>query len=61
MHLFLAKDLIDSVPNPDDDEKIELLKLPLNHALGFVHDGTIVDAKTIIGILLASNAVKPTL
>jgi ADP-ribose pyrophosphatase len=54
MHLFIAKNLRESAQNLDDDESIEVLRMPLSDAAAFVSDGTIKDAKTIIGILLAA-------
>jgi len=50
IHLFLATDLSAGKPQPDEDEFIELLKIPLPEAYRMVMEGTIQDAKSIIGI-----------
>lgn len=55
MHLFFASDLSETTPNRDFDENIEVVRIPLEQALDLIHDKMILDAKTIIGILLASN------
>ncbi|TIM60494.1 MAG: GDP-mannose pyrophosphatase, partial [Mesorhizobium sp.] len=33
---------------PDEGEDIEVLEMPLDEALAGIHDGSIIDAKTII-------------
>ncbi len=55
MHLFLASELTPTRLNPDSDENIELVRLTLKEACDLAEKGEIVDAKTIIGILLASR------
>lgn len=51
IHLFLATDLTESRLLGDDDEFLELHRLPFAEALAMVERGDIVDAKTIIGLL----------
>ncbi|GAW91676.1 NUDIX hydrolase [Calderihabitans maritimus] len=51
MYLFLAEDLEEVPPHRDDDELVEVEKLPLGKAVNWVMQGKINDAKTIIGIL----------
>ena len=53
IHLFLAQGLIAGDSKPDEDEFIEVVKIPLNEAWLLVQEGQIVDAKTIIGIQYA--------
>jgi ADP-ribose pyrophosphatase len=55
IHLFLATDLSESRLQADDDEFIEVVRLPLSEALGLIEQGEIVDAKTTSGLLLASR------
>lgn len=56
IHLYLAREL-DRVPaQPEAHELIEVHWLPLSSALAQVHDGTIRDAKTALGLLLARSA-----
>ena len=51
MQIFLAEDLRAGVATPEEDEKIELLHIPLSELLGLIKDGKILDGKTIIGTL----------
>jgi ADP-ribose pyrophosphatase len=51
IHLFLATDLIESTLEQDDDEFLELERLPLSEALAMIERGDIIDAKTITGLL----------
>jgi len=55
MHLYLATDLMQSKQNLDDDEIVEIVRLPLTEALEMTRNGGIEDAKTIIGLMLAAN------
>lgn len=54
MWLYLATDLTQSEQRLEDDEFIEIVRLPINRALQMITDGEIEDAKTIIGLLLAA-------
>ncbi|KPJ62917.1 MAG: hypothetical protein AMS15_02290 [Planctomycetes bacterium DG_23] len=58
IHLFVATELksICAPKNGDEDEKIEIVELNLDEALNMIKSGRIVDAKTIIGLLLVSRA-----
>jgi len=54
MHLYLATDLRgagDDALAPDEDEAIEVERLPLADAVSAVGRGDIADAKSIVGIL----------
>lgn len=55
MHLYVASDLNKTRQNLDDDENIDLVTMHLDEALALVNDGTIEDAKTIIGILIVAS------
>lgn len=55
IHLFLAEDLRPGRTNPDQDEFIELVRLPLSDALRRVQNEEIPDAKTICTILFAAG------
>jgi ADP-ribose pyrophosphatase len=59
MWVFLATDLTETAPRLEDDEIIEVVRLPLSQALGMITTGEIEDAKTIIGIMLAAPRVGP--
>lgn len=51
LHIYLAKDLEQGNFNFDDDEFIEVKKIPLEKAIDMIYTGEIIDAKTIIGLL----------
>ncbi len=51
-HIFLAKDLEVGSSEPDEDENITLVKIPLSEAVGKVARGEISHAASVIGILL---------
>lgn len=50
MHLFLATGLTKTKQNLDHDEVIEVIEMPLEEAIARIRDGTIRDAKTIVGL-----------
>ena len=50
IYVYLATDLQTSAQNLDDDEEIELVRMPLSEALERVRSGEIDDAKSIIGL-----------
>ena len=54
MWLYLATDLTETEQRLEDDEFIEVVRLPINRALQMITDGEIEDAKTIIGLMLAA-------
>lgn len=51
IHLFIATGLRPSVLAGDEDEDIEVEEVGLAQALEYVADGTVCDAKSVIGIL----------
>ena len=53
--IFLATGLTPSTQRLDDDEIIKVVKLPLAEAIEKIKTGEIKDAKTVVGLLLASN------
>ncbi|MCP9495032.1 MAG: NUDIX hydrolase [Pyrinomonadaceae bacterium MAG19_C2-C3] len=58
MWIYLATGLRATQQNLDEDENIEIIKLPLDEALKMIETGEIIDAKTIIGIPLAAQRLK---
>ena len=50
MHLYVARDLIGGTQALDGDEVLEVVEMPLEKAMAHILDGTIRDAKTIIGL-----------
>ena len=55
MQVFLAEDIREGKAEPEADEKIELLHIPLSEMLTRIEAGEIEDAKTILSILLYSR------
>lgn len=53
--VFLATDMRETARRHEEDEIIEVVRLPLARALDMVASGEIDDAKTIIGLLLAAR------
>jgi len=54
MWLYLATDLRETQQRLEEDEAIEVVRVPLERALQMITDNEIEDAKTIIGLLLAA-------
>ena len=50
MHLFKATDLTKTAQKLDHDEVLEVVEMPLEKAIAHIRDGTIRDAKTIVGL-----------
>lgn len=51
IHLFAATGLSQGMAQPDADEEIELLRLPLAEVLCMAADGRISDGKTLVALL----------
>src|SRR5689334_14702438 len=61
MWLYLATDLTKTQQRLEEDELIEVVRLPIDRALQMITDGEIEDAKTIIGLTLAAPRLGATL
>lgn len=60
MHIYLATGLTETAQNLDEDEFVEIVRIPLTKALALIRTAQIQDAKTIIGLTLAnSKGQKP--
>ena len=59
IHLFLASGLTPGTQSLEHDEVLEVVKMPLEEAVRHIADGTIRDAKTIIGLQAAYLARRP--
>ncbi|HEY8490526.1 MAG TPA: NUDIX hydrolase [Dehalococcoidia bacterium] len=55
IHLYLAEDLREDPLDGDEDEQVEVVRLPLREAVRLVETGQIQDAKSIIGLLAAAG------
>ena len=53
MHAYLATDLTPSRLEADEDENIEVVRLPFEEAVAMFKTGEIKDGKTIASMLLA--------
>jgi ADP-ribose pyrophosphatase len=58
MHVYLARDLTEGTFEPMEDEDLHLERVSLQEALHQVRHGEIVDAKTIVGLLLAEQKLN---
>lgn len=56
--LYLARDLVAGQSHPDDDEFLNLVKVPLAELVAMIARGEVTDAKTICAVLLADRAVN---
>src|SRR6476620_1722726 len=50
MHLYVANNLVRGTQRLDRDEVLEVVEMPLQTAMNHIQDGTIRDAKTIVGL-----------
>ena len=57
MWVYLATGLTEGKPQPDEDEVLDVVRLPIGDALEMITSGEIQDAKTIIGLMLAAPRV----
>ena len=57
MWVFLATELSEGEQRLDDDEILDIVRLPIAEALEMITSGEIQDAKTIIGLMLAAPRV----
>lgn len=55
VHIYQAFDLTEVSPEPEEEEIIEIVKIPLKQAISDIKSGKIEDAKTIIGLMLANE------
>lgn len=56
MQIYLARDIREGKAQPEDDEQIEVLRIPLSQALALAHNNKIHDGKTLIGLMLYDAA-----
>jgi ADP-ribose pyrophosphatase len=58
IHIYIAKGLLESTENTDDDEFVIKKRLPFVEAIEMVHSGEIDDAKTITCLLRAEYYLR---
>jgi ADP-ribose pyrophosphatase len=56
MQIYLARDLRAGNSQPEDDEQIEVLRIPLSKALAMAAENKIHDGKTLVGLMLYDAA-----
>jgi len=56
MQIYLARDIREGVAQPEDDETIEIVRMPLSEAMAMVAANKIHDGKTLIGLSLLAAA-----
>jgi ADP-ribose pyrophosphatase len=56
MQIYLAREIRDGVAQPEADEQIEIVRLPLSEAMALVAANKIHDGKTLIGLSLYNAA-----
>ena len=59
MWVYLATELKETKQQLEDDEIVEVVRIPFGQALSMITTGEIEDAKTIIGVMLAAPRVGP--
>jgi ADP-ribose diphosphatase len=59
MWVYLATELTQTKQQLEDDEILDVVRIPFSQALEMITDGEIEDAKTIIGLMLAAPRVGP--
>ena len=61
MWLYLATEMTKTEQKLEEDEIVEVLRIPFARALEMITTGEIEDAKTIIGLMLAAPHVGPSM
>jgi ADP-ribose pyrophosphatase len=56
MQIYLARDIREGAAQPEDDEKIEIVRMPLSEAMAMIAANQIHDGKTLIGLSLLAAA-----
>jgi len=58
MQIYLATEIRDGKAQPEADEQIDVVRMPLSEALKLVSANKIHDGKTLIGLMLYDSARK---
>ena len=59
IHFFLAEGLTEYNASPEDDEDINVQRIPINDVLEMIESNEIEDAKTMMGVLSYLTRVTP--
>jgi ADP-ribose pyrophosphatase len=60
IHLYLATDLVESRLQLDEDEFLEILRLPMHDVINRIMSGEIMDGKTISAVFMAKQVLGNT-
>ena len=58
IHMYMAEGLTPGAQHPDEDEFINVVRLPLDEAVAMVLDGRIYDAKSAASILMLERRLR---
>ena len=61
MWVYLATELSETKQRLEEDEILQVVRIPFSQALTMISTGEIEDAKTIIGVMLAAPHVGPSM
>lgn len=61
MWVYLATELKETRQQLEDDEILDVVRLPFSQALSMITTGEIADGKTIIGVMLTAPRVGPAM
>jgi ADP-ribose pyrophosphatase len=61
MWVYLATELTETEQRLEEDEILQVVRIPFSQALTMISTGEIEDAKTIIGMMLAAPHVGPSM
>lgn len=56
--IYLATGLSAGDVSPDEDEFLNVIKVPLGTLMAMVRSGSITDAKTLVGLLMANKVIN---
>lgn len=61
MWIYLATEMVQTQQQLEEDEIVEIVRIPVSQALEMISTGEIDDAKTIIGLMLAAPRLGPSM
>lgn len=61
MWIYLATEMVQTQQQLEEDEIVEIVRIPVSQALEMITTGEIEDAKTIIGLMLAAPRLGPSM
>ena len=56
--LYLAQELSEGETHPDEDEFLNVTRIPLAEVVAMIHRGEITDSKTVCAVLMANNIIN---